>query len=326
MILQALYELAQREGLVDDPDFEWKPVRWLISVNASGEMTGPMRCTDGEDGNPHKFAVPRQPKRTVKVTPYFFCDNAQYAFGTAPPDKPDAKADRVRRCFQAFQEQVSQCAQKTLDPGALAVEAFLARVERDGAPPLPEALKSNDQIAFVLTADLDRLVTDRPAIQDYWRALRSADTGAELRTCLVSGQSAPPSGVHPAVKKLPGSNPAGCALISFNKPAFWSYNWSEHENAWLSRKASEGFSSALNRLLDPAPPDPSQPGLTLPRRNLRLTSDTAVCFWASDNAADPLLNSFEDLFGANPEKVAEAYRSLWGGRQRPLVAHRVSTR
>lgn len=318
MILQALYELAQREGLVDDPDYEWKPVRWLIAVNASGEMAGPIRCTDGEDGNPHKFAVPRQPKRTNKVTPYFFCDNVQYVFGAVPPDKPDAKADRVLRCFQAFQEQVSRCAQQTLDPGALAVEAFLSRVESKGAPPLPETLKSNDQIAFVFAGDLDRLMTDRPAIQSYWRALRSAGTGAEFRTCLVSGQSASPSGVHPAVKKLPGANSAGCALISFNKAAFWSYGWSEHENAGISREASEGFSSALNRLLDPAPPDPSQPGLTLPRRNLRLTSDTVVCYWASDGAADSLLNVFEDLFNANPEKVAEVYRSLWSGKPAPI--------
>ena len=32
MILQGLYELAQREGLVDDPDYEWKPVSYIIQI------------------------------------------------------------------------------------------------------------------------------------------------------------------------------------------------------------------------------------------------------------------------------------------------------
>ena len=104
MILQALYELAQREGLVHDPDYEWKPVRWLITVDSSGNMVGSMRCTDGEDGNPQKFAVPRQPKRTNKITPYFFCDNVKYVLGTVPGEKTEAEAKRLRLCFKAFHE------------------------------------------------------------------------------------------------------------------------------------------------------------------------------------------------------------------------------
>jgi len=320
VILQALYELAQREGLVHDPDYEWKPVRWLITVDSSGNMVGPMRCTDGEDGNPQRFAIPRQPKRTIRVTPYFFCDNVKYVLGTVPGVKTDAEAKRLPLCFQAFHKQVSECARQTSDPGAVAVDAFLRHVEQQGFSALPETLETNDQIAFVFAPDLDRLVTDRPKIRDYWRALRSEGKEAKLGVCLISGQTAPPSGVHPAVKKLPGANPAGCALISFNKPAFWSYGWTEHENAWISRQASEKFSSALNRLLDPAPPDARNPGLTLPRRNLRLTPDTVVCYWASDNDADALLDSFEDLFGANPDKVAEAYRSIWTGNAVPIDA------
>ena len=38
MILKELTDLANREELVDDPDFEPKDVRWLITVGAGGEF------------------------------------------------------------------------------------------------------------------------------------------------------------------------------------------------------------------------------------------------------------------------------------------------
>src|ERR1022692_1777143 len=35
-----MYELAQRENLVDDPDFEIRPVAWLVHVGPGGEFRG----------------------------------------------------------------------------------------------------------------------------------------------------------------------------------------------------------------------------------------------------------------------------------------------
>jgi CRISPR-associated protein Csd1 len=319
MILQALYELAQREGLVDDPDYEWKPVRWLITVNAAGDLIGPFRCTDDADGNAHKYLVPRQQKRTSGVSPFFFCDNAQYVLGAISPDKPDAKAERVRQCFDNFRKRVHDCSEATGDPGAQAVDAFLENVS-DGRVTidLPESLKSNDLLSFQVDTEMDCLVAVRPEVQRYWRLHRASESGTKEITCLVSGTTARASGVHPAVKKLPAANTAGAALISFNKPAFWSYGWTEHENATISRAASEGFSAALNRLLDPQPPDPRSPGSNLPRRSLRLCSDTVVCFWASTPSADPFLDVFDELLNANPESVAEVYRSVWRGQPFPV--------
>ncbi len=148
MILQALYELAQREGLVDDPDYEFKPVRWLITVNVAGDIIGPFRCTDDADGKAHKYLVPRQQKRTSGISPFFLCDNAQYVLGAISPDKPDAKAERVRQCLADFRKRVQDCAEETGDPGAKAVDAFLESVlEGRATIALPESLRSNDLLA-----------------------------------------------------------------------------------------------------------------------------------------------------------------------------------
>lgn len=315
MILQALYELAQREGLVDDPDYEFKPVRWLITVNVAGDLIGPIRCTDDADGKAHKYLVPRQQKRTIRVSPFFFCDNAQYVLGAIRPDKPDAKPKRVRQCFDDFWKRVRQCALESSDPGAQAVDAFLEQVSHGRVTIiLPESMKSNDLISFLLDTELDCLITNRPQVQGYWRSCRALNSEAADITCLVSGHRTKPAGVHPVLTGLPRPCSSGAALISFNQPAFCSYGWTGHENAGISRVAAEGFSAALNRLLDPRPPDPHSPGATLSRRNSRLSASTVVCYWASNHHADAFLEFFDSLLNANSESVAEVYRSVWRGQ------------
>ncbi len=40
MILQALYQLAMREDLVSDPDFEPKQIAWLVRISPEGKLIG----------------------------------------------------------------------------------------------------------------------------------------------------------------------------------------------------------------------------------------------------------------------------------------------
>ena len=194
MILQALCELAQHEELVKDPDYEIKLVRWLIAVRPNGEFVGPVRCTDNEEGHPARFRVPRQPKRTSGVKPFFFCDNAQYVLCSAK-DKPDAKPDRVRKCFDAFKAVVAKCARDAHgDTAAQAVNSFLGTLaDAVDSFPVPETLKSNDNIAFVLDSDLATLVTDRPAIGRLIGEVSALNKGNSLVTCLGFWKTGPPS-------------------------------------------------------------------------------------------------------------------------------------
>ena len=47
MILKALVDLANREHLVDDPDFEPKEVRWVINLGPGGRLLGDPVETEG---------------------------------------------------------------------------------------------------------------------------------------------------------------------------------------------------------------------------------------------------------------------------------------
>ncbi len=113
---------------------------------------------------------------------------------------------------------------------------------------------------------------------------------------------------------MPGGRPSRIGLVSFNKNAFESYGWLGNDNAPISRDAAEASATALNRLLHPAYPDPRQPGQTLPPRNLRLSADTAVCFWSAEKSGDEFCSVFAGLLEANPASVRELYYSLWQGK------------
>jgi CRISPR-associated protein Csd1 len=149
---------------------------------------------------------------------------------------------------------------------------------------------------------------------EHWRSLRAlpAEGGAPPQICLVSGRLAPPAATVPLIKNVPGGSTSGVALVSFNSNAFESYGWAGNANAPISRAAAEACSTALNRLLHPAFPDPGNPGQTLPSRHLRLSADTAVCFWAAA-PGDDFASYLIGLLEANPESVHELYRSLWKG-------------
>lgn len=325
MILQALHKLAERERLLADPDYEPKPVAWLIRVSEEGRLLGIEGThtapeTEGRRKSkpvPKRFDVPRQEIRTYGDRAHFLCDKAEYALGQDPTGK--RSEEKLQKRSALFRQSVAACADATGDKGALAVHALLENVAsgRQNVA-LPEDCASNDLFAFVLASDVDQLVTDRAEVRQYWKRIRSAapeGTTPDQR-CLVSGEPVGTPGNFPQIKKVPGKGTSsGIALVSFNKNAFESYGWHGNDNAPISRGAAEACATALNRLLDPAYPDPDQSGQYLPRRNIRLSADTVVCYWSARQSGDEFCGMFGGLLEGNPEQVGNVYRSLWKGRE-----------
>lgn len=333
MILQALYQLAEHEHLLEDPDFEWKPLAWLVTVGDGGTLRGIQgthTTPDAEEGQkkkpkprPKSFAVPREPGRTSGDRAFFLYDKSEYALGQDPEPDPAKKrpADKLATRLALFRERAEECLAATGDEGVRAVCAFLARIQEGSiTASLPPECAANDLFGFIYQKDIDCLVTDRPKVREHWRSLRAADAegGGDLQRCLVSGRLAPAVDKLPLLKNVPGGSSSGVALVSFNSNAFESYGWSGNENAPISREAAEACSTALNRLLHPAFPNPAEPGQTLAKRNLRLSDDTAVCFWASTPAGDDLASQVLGLFDADPNAVRELYHSIWRG-----IPHRI---
>ena len=333
MILQALRQLAIDENLVGDPDFEFKPVAWWITVDRDGKLIGieDVRRNVNEgtkrkakyDGKP--TLVPRQPIRTSGDLAFFLVDKAEYVLGIDPAGKrPEGKL--VQRAA-LFKETVRRCVEASEDEGALAVLAFLDSLGKDKsyleawvaqAQPSP-----NELFAFRVGLE-EELVHLRPAVVAFWKNERlqggAPKEGAAFR-CLVTGESMGDAGLFPLIKRVPGGTSSGVALVSHNARAFESYGLRGNENAPISRTAAEQAGTALNRLLDPAYPDPERPGETLGRRFVRLSADTVVCFWMRKPPAEAksFLDSLSNLLeGEREDSVGEAYRSIWHGRETRL--------
>lgn len=328
MILQALHKLAEVEGLVDEPDFENKPVAWLIRVADGGKLISidgthydpPM--PEGAKKKPKSVAkvmrIPRQSGRSGKKAPAaFFVDNAKYVFGLTTKDKFFDEAEGAEKSAM-FLEVVRECAERTQDPGGLAVLEFLECVRKDSAQvPLPENCVSNDLFAFVYAPDVDILVHEREAVADYWCSLR---TTPELRTnrtddqpiCLVTGVRTVPARLFPLIKKVPGGSTSGVGLVSFNSPAFESHGWRSNQNAPISAEATMAASEALRRLVDPVYPNPVDPSVALPSRRISISDDTLVCYWSSGKS--DFVDSFSGLQEADVSMVPAVFQSIWQGR------------
>jgi len=326
VILQALHALAVREHLLEDPDYEYKPVSWRVVLSAKGELRGILsNCYEEQAAGkkkprilPKKELIPMQPNRSgTKAPPYFMVDNAKYVFGMPVADKALSEEDGAEKSGW-FLDLVRKCHGATSDPAAGAIVAFLEQLGSGASPVvLPEGCKSNDQFAFIVEPDVDTYVHDRPAVRAFWRAHRILPGKTDDRevNCLVTGKPMSGAPLFKFVKGVPGGTPSGVALVSFDGRAFESYGWSKNQNAPISQAASEACSIALNRLLDNRYPDPRQPGQSLPGRNLRLSSDTVVCFWTARESGDELCSLFGHLLTANADEVKALYHSIWRGKQ-----------
>lgn len=327
MILEALYRLANEEGLVEDPDFEVRPVAWLIDVGARGELLG-IRGTHAEvrvgkggktrlEPKPMRIPKRRTGKSGTKAPPDFLVENAKYVFGLSTADKQFSAAEGAQKSGW-FRDDVRACAESTGDPGIQAVATLLGKVS-DGAvaPQLPAECKSNDLFAFVYGPDTESPVHGRSAVQAYWRELRRArdgGAGGPLR-CSVTGAQFSGAPLVRMVKGVPGASSAGGALVSFNKPAFESHGWNNNANVPISAAAGDAVSAALTRLLDRDYRLASDPDSPLPVRHVRLGNDTAVAFWSVGARSKEFIDLLADLLeAADPGRVGDAYRSIWSGR------------
>src|SRR5690606_33391619 len=161
--LEALYRLAEQEELMGDPDYEIKPVAWLVRVADGGELLGiesthymPEQIGRKKPRPQAKnLRIPRQPtgRSGIKAPPAFLVDNAKYVFGQATKDKQFSAEEGAEKSGW-FRDAVAECAVATKDVGVAAVLCLLDRVRSgDLSIHLAEECTSNELFAFVYAPD-----------------------------------------------------------------------------------------------------------------------------------------------------------------------------
>ena len=251
--------------------------------------------------------VPAAVKRASNISPNFLWDKTAYSLGVIPlkndsGDVVPGQGKRTNHEHQAFVTIHKKRLKGATDEGLVAVRKFLETWQPDefGRRGFPVAVLG-ENVVFRLDGDTEpdgrwRYVHQRPAAHELLRT----ETEEEDKLCLVTGQYAPISRLHPSIKGVAGSQSSGASLVSFNERAYESHGMSQGDNAPVSESAAFAYGTALNTLLA------KDSG-----RNLRIGNSTVV-FWAETPVRNDAV-SIENLIAAAldpPEETDDALNTL----------------
>jgi CRISPR-associated protein Csd1 len=317
MMLEALVDLAERKGLLDDTSFAKRAVHYQLRIDENGRPIALVPL--GENDRGLDLLVPTPPKRSVGISPAFLVDNAQYALGIPkrkkgkPPE--GAAVSRAPKCLRAYSELVQAAHAATKDAGLGAVSAFLNHLEAE--PTAREAVLAmarghewtgDENLAFCLDSDSTTYVHERPSVRAYWSSQRAASSGdAPLQRCLVTGILAPAVRLHDSIKRIPDAQSSGASLVSFNAPAFASQAFEQGANAPVSQRAADGYVRALNHLLE-------KDGERRFRSGVAIGSDAVIVFWSRKDEPTPdILLALLDPERADEEQMRSTLEAAWKG-------------
>lgn len=340
MLLKHLYDFAVSRKLLDDLAFAPKAVRWIIDLDASGNLLGAGPQATGDDKRGKEFSCPQttRPKVAGGVSE-FLADGLTAVFGLDPdPEAPmpekkrgDRDANNARK-REDFWRQMSEASAQTKHVGFEAVRRFSDQIGNAQPPFLrwgkPVAGKSSDKAAWWLrTASGSEarlgpenftfrvngeLLTESEPIRQFWRdrhtnEVRDARSGFPKGLCLISGRTdLPLAPTHnPKIQNVPNTQSFGASIVSFDKDAFGSYGFDQSLNAPSSDEAATAYCVALNWLIGQRD------------HSLRL-GQTTLCFWTREQESAGSLFS-RLLNRPDPQSVAQFLKSPWAGMERELA-------
>lgn len=284
MILSALTQLYYdlvNTGKIPAPGWVTTKISYALNINEDGELVDiiPM-LEETMVGKkkvllPYQMELPAPVKRTSGFLPNFLWDNSSYLLGIDNKGKPI----RALECFFACKKFHHELLDGVNNPISNALLRFFDKWDPETAaehPVLKPYLKEVTGIGNLMFIVDGVFPQEDEMIRLAWQTHYEKSEG-ELAPCLVTGEMDTIAAVHPSIKGVSGAQSSGAALVSFNAPAFCSYNKEQGYNAPIGKKAAFAYTSALNYLL-------------ADRKNVQHIGDTTVVCWAE--GADPVYRDF----------------------------------
>ena len=287
MILQALtqyYEDLLRLGKINRPGWSKQKLNYSLLLSEEGELLQLLHLQQEiQRGNktvlgPQEMWVPSPVKRSSGIRPNFLCDTSSYLLGV----DGKGKADRSIDCFAASKALHLQLLKEVDSPVARAIIRFFEHWDPSQAASHPALQEDWEELlkGGNLTFSLDKLFAAQdPAIADAWtRHYEDSSADAEPIRCLVTGQTGTLARLHPSIKGVAGAQSSGASLVSFNAPAFCSFEHEQGANAPVSDYAAFAYTTALNTLL-------------ADRNRVSRVGDTTILCWAAGGES-----AYQDCF------------------------------
>ena len=327
MILKRLYELAEREKLLDDPAFELLPVPIIIKVGEGGKFLGLEERRDPLVIPTKKGPPKTKPGRGKELSvPIAHGNTANAGFArfladafprVLPVDNLLPEKDRKKSAAsrQTFWKQVAEAAEDTGDPALRAVNDL--GKEMAASPQLAEQICAEllkmrpgpgERCTFAWSQDEGLTILDREPTKSWWRMFYSRFDESRQREgthgiCQVTGSFGPIAAVHATkISGIPGGIASGVSLISNDKPAFESYGLEGAANAAIGYRAADGYTRAIQALIQEKF-----------HRSKFTSGGDVFLFWSREKVpADDLLACLD---GTDPAAAAKLLESPISGRE-----------
>ena len=332
MILQALYEYAQRKGdALPEDGFEEKELKFLIKIKEDGTF---VRIEDTRETVNGKlvgkaYTLPAHKERSGTKsyeTTFLLWDHYGYVLKEAKkendPKKQDKAVKDAEKQNKTFISMIKALPESVLcDKGVSAVLHFYEKYESEDYKTIKESENWNDcakipgcNLSFIFEGD-DLPVPCRPAIKDYQRNVTSqnsdevSDTSDEIvkGVCLITGENAEISRLHSSTAIIGAKSTA--KLVGFQKNSGYdSYGKEQSYNAPVSVKAVSAYTKALNYLIKHERAKDNR---------FRLGEDTIV-FWAEKQEAENFEGMFSNFFATDfddPDRNVREVKNLFAAVQ-----------
>lgn len=261
MILTALNDYYER--LVSQPSsdiaplgYSYEKINFALIIDREGRLIDRMDLRDksSKTPRPSRLLVPQPETRTSGIKPLFLWDKSSYVLGVSNIQEDDEskyqkRAQRVHDEHEAFKAHHAEMLEGNPDEGLQALLSFLNRWKpkdfQHSSILDDEVLDSN--LVFRLDGE-QNFIHERPAAQTL-QASTITNTEAAEGICLVTGDRAPISRIHPAIKGVKGAQSSGAYIVSFNDKAYESYGKAQGDNAPVSERVAFAYTTVLNHLL-----------------------------------------------------------------------------
>lgn len=328
MILQALYEYAQRKGdALPEDGFEVKEFNFLIKIKEDGTFVDLIDMRQEKAGKlrGHPYTVPKSIGRSGAksyATTFLLWDH--YGYVLNEPKKVSKKEEEIKAISDAekqnstFIAMINSLPENVLKDSAVsAVKKFYEKYKKENYDSVRKSEHWTDcakiagcNLSFILMGD-DEPVVCRDAVKNYQRQLiakQNSDTNEDSTeeiikgVCLITGENSVISRLHTATSIIGAKS--GAKLVGFQKNSGYdSYGKEQSYNAPVSIRAEAAYTKALNYLIKS------------PKNRFRLGEDTIV-FWAEKQEAESFESAFSVFFSKDfdsddPDRCVSEVKNLF---------------
>ena len=326
-MIEALVELGDRIrtkmfGELKYDSLTFTRIESLIEIDIDGRFIELYPLPEPRDTIVEDVVRMHDAGRTSGELPRLIVDNAQYVLGF--PDN-----ERSKKCFSKYHDKLKQYIYiEPLNPIFSFYENQQHCLAREKYELLFNAKKvKNGNIAFFVHGQTKLLHEGElvyAGIEKFYQQY-------EIERCLASNVKCGICGsdqwrvanisTHDSISKVPGGQPSGCYLVSYNNNAFTSYGLDGNDNAGICSHCVKNYVEGLNWLMTHQKKGIDKKGRPKDIFTNRITigrgkgGDTAIVYWTRNDIECDEITLLDD---PDVESVTNLLSSVHSGKKKAL--------